>query len=44
MSHLGVMCRPLHLAYRRNSEIPDTVDILGENTIIRLEANVHIEG
>lgn len=38
------MCSPLHLAYRRNSEIPDTVDILGENTIIRLEANVHIDG
>jgi len=36
------MCSPLHLAYWRNSEIPDAVDIFGENTIIRLEANVHI--
>jgi len=25
-------------------ETPDTVDILGENTIISLGANVHIEG
>lgn len=40
----GVTCNPLHLTYRRDSETPDTVDILGEGTIIRLEANVYIEG
>jgi hypothetical protein len=34
------MCNPPHLRESRNSEIPGTVDINGENGIIRLEANV----
>jgi hypothetical protein len=33
----------MHLTYRRHSETPDTVDILIENTIIWLEANVYVE-
>jgi hypothetical protein len=37
---MGGLCSPLHLAYRRNSETPGTIDINGENAIIRLEANV----
>ena len=36
----GVMCNPLHLKERNNSEIPDTIDINGENTIVRLKAKV----
>jgi hypothetical protein len=34
------MCSPSHLRERRTLEIPDTVDINGENTIIRFGANV----
>jgi hypothetical protein len=34
------MCNPPHLRERRNSETPGTIDINGENAIIRLEANV----
>jgi hypothetical protein len=36
----GVMCNPLHLKERNNSEIPDTIDINGENTIVRFKAKV----
>ena len=34
------MCNPLHLKERNNSEIPDTIDINRENTIVRLKAKV----
>jgi hypothetical protein len=34
------MCNSPHLRERRNSETPGTIDINGENAIIRLEANV----
>ena len=34
------MCSPSHLMERGNFETPDTIDINGENTIIRSGANV----
>jgi hypothetical protein len=34
------VCNPPHLRERGNSETPRTIDINGENAIIRLEMNV----
>ena len=34
------LCNALHLVERRNGETPDTVDINGQDTIIRLEASL----